>query len=95
MPGRRSSNVMKRRKLPKHRRADEPIVMTDEGRTADELISGSLKKSQSYHSDYGHRTYGEIKRLAADKPPDQKAKQMKKLIEQVKRLKSKAQRPRR
>jgi hypothetical protein len=56
---------------------------------ADDLISGSLKRSRSYHSDYGKMTYGEIKSLAAADPPDQKARQMKKLIEQTERLQAK------
>jgi len=60
--------------------------MPDENKTADELIPGSLKRSASYHSDYGNKTYGEIKRLAAATPPDVKARQMKKLIEQAARL---------
>jgi hypothetical protein len=51
---------------------------------ADDLIPGKLKRSKSYHSDYGKKTYGEIKLLASG--GDQKAKQMKKLIEQKKRL---------
>ena len=56
---------------------------------ADDLISGSLKRSRSYHSDYASKTYGEIKRLAAVNPPDVKARQMKKLIEQADRLRNK------
>jgi hypothetical protein len=48
---------------------------------ADDLISGSLKRSKSYHQDYGNKTYKEIKDLAATNPPDAKARQMKKLIE--------------
>jgi hypothetical protein len=53
---------------------------------ADNLISGSLKRSLSYHQDYAKKTYGEIKNLAAADPPDSKARQMKKLIEQAERL---------
>jgi hypothetical protein len=53
---------------------------------ADDLISGSLKRSKSYHQDYGKKTYKEIKDLAAADPPDLKARQMKKLIEQAERL---------
>lgn len=53
---------------------------------ADDLITGSLKRSRSYHSDYGQKTYKEIKELAEANPPDQKARQMKKLIEQTERL---------
>jgi hypothetical protein len=53
---------------------------------ADDVIPGSLKRSKSYHSDYGRKTYKEIKDLAASHPPDQKARQMKKLVEQTVRL---------
>jgi hypothetical protein len=56
---------------------------------ADDLIPGSLKRSKSYHGDYGRKTYGEIKELAATNPPDKKARQMKKLIEQTERLQKK------
>lgn len=56
---------------------------------ADDLISGSLKRSNSYHFDYGKKTYKEIKDLADAKPPDRKARQMKKLIEQSQRLREK------
>jgi len=35
------------------------------------------------------RVYKEIKELASGSPPDQKAKQMKKLIEQAERLRAK------
>ena len=56
---------------------------------ADDLISGSLKRSKSYHADYGGKSYKEIKELAAATPPDQKARQMKKLIEQAERLRAK------
>lgn len=59
---------------------------------AADLIPGSLKRSKSYHTDYGMKTYGEIKRLAAGKPTDRKAQQMKKLIEQAERLRDKARR---
>jgi len=52
--------------------------------TAESLISGKLKKSPSYHGDYGNITYADIKRLA--KQGDLKARQMKKLIEQRRRL---------
>ena len=54
-----------------------------------DLIPGSLKRSKSYHRDYGRKTYREIKRLAKLKPPDKKARQMKKLIEQARRLQEK------
>jgi hypothetical protein len=57
---------------------------------ADDLIPGSLKRSKSYHRDYGQKTYGEIKRLARQKPPDKKARRMKKLIEQAERLRAKS-----
>jgi hypothetical protein len=43
-----------------------------------------LKNSKSYSSEYGNKTYGEIKELA--KQGDPKAKAMKKLIEQSARL---------
>lgn len=64
----------------------------DDDDIADDLIPGSLKRSKSYHSDYGPMTYGEINRLASGKPADRKAKQMKKLIEQAERLREKARR---
>ena len=35
---------------------------------ADDAIPGSLKRSRSYHSDYGAKTYREIKDLAAADP---------------------------
>jgi hypothetical protein len=57
--------------------------MIDENAVADDLIPGKAKRSRSYHGDYGRKTYGEIKRLAQAKPPDQKARQMKKLIERA------------
>jgi hypothetical protein len=63
--------------------------VAQESDLADDLIPGSLKRSRSYHSDYGKKTYSEIKALAASKPPDDKARQMKKLIEQTRRLKQK------
>ncbi len=63
--------------------------MTKDSDIADDVISGTLKKSKSYHSDYGKKTYKEIKDLAAAKPPDNKARQMKKLIEQTERLNAK------
>jgi hypothetical protein len=68
-------------------------VSINENKKADELIPGSLKRSKSYHSDYGQMTYGNIRRLAKKKPPDLKARQMKKLIEQAERLKHKERRP--
>lgn len=63
--------------------------MAQDTDVADDLIPGSLKRSKSYHSDYGEKTYKEIKDLSASKPPDKKARQMKKLIEQADRLKQK------
>jgi hypothetical protein len=56
---------------------------------ADDVIPGSLKRSRSYHGDYGRKTYQEIKELATAAPPDPKARQMKKLIEQAERLRQK------
>jgi hypothetical protein len=56
---------------------------------ADDVIPGSLKRSKSYHQDYGKKTYREIKALASGHPPDRKARQMKKLIEQATRLQDK------
>jgi hypothetical protein len=66
--------------------------MAEEDQLADDLIPGSLKRSKSYHSDYGRKTYGEIKQLASAWPPDRKARQMKKLIEQAERLRNKDRR---
>ena len=54
---------------------------------AGNLISGKLKKSKSYHNDYADKTYEEILDLA--RTGDQKARQMKKLIEQAERLRKK------
>lgn len=56
---------------------------------AEDIIPGSLKRSRSYHQDYGKKTYKEIKDLADANPPDKKARQMKKLIEQTERLQQK------
>jgi hypothetical protein len=67
--------------------------MAQDGDIADDLIPGSLKRSNSYHADYGKMTYREIKDLAASKAGDRKARQMKKLIEQVERLRNKGRRP--
>jgi hypothetical protein len=47
--------------------------MIDDNAAADRLISGSLKRSRSYHAEYGSKTYAEIKRLAAGKPANHKA----------------------
>ncbi|MGO9114181.1 MAG: hypothetical protein ACLP9L_33625 [Thermoguttaceae bacterium] len=63
--------------------------MPQDSETADVLIPGSLKRSKSYHQDYGRKSYGEIKKLAIGPPPDKKARQMKKLIEQATRLREK------
>ena len=63
--------------------------MAEDTDIADDLIPGSLKRSRSYHQDYGKKTYKEIKDLAASHPPDKKARQMKKLIEQAERLQQK------
>lgn len=63
--------------------------MAQDDDIADDLIPGSLKRSKSYHSDYGRKTYKEIKDLAAANPSDQKARQMKKLIEHTERLQKK------
>lgn len=69
--------------------------MPDDDTRADDLIPGRLKKSRSYHSDYRDKTYAEIKALASGKPPDPKARQMKKLIENARRLdEEKQSRPR-
>ncbi|MEW6619403.1 MAG: hypothetical protein AB1422_08740 [bacterium] len=51
---------------------------------AEALISGYLKRSKSYHSEYAKKTYQEIIELA--KKGDKKAQQMKKLIQERKRL---------
>lgn len=64
-------------------------IMAKDADIADDVIRGSLKRSRSYHSDYGKKTYREIKDLAAGKPSDQKARQMKKPIEQSVRLQAK------
>lgn len=66
--------------------------MIDESLSADSLIPGSLKRSPSYHGAYGGKSYREIKALASSDPPDPKARQMKKLIEQAERLRPKARR---
>ena len=59
----------------------------DDADIAADLISGSLKRSKSYHADYGGMTYKDIKDLAATS--DAKARRMKKLIEQAERLRAK------
>ncbi|MGH9509048.1 MAG: RHS repeat-associated core domain-containing protein, partial [Terriglobales bacterium] len=58
-----------------------------DNRTADDRISGSLKRSDSYHSEYGNKTLDQLKQLA--KEGDPKAQQMKKLVEQAQRLQEK------
>ena len=63
--------------------------MAQDSDIADDVIPGSLKRSKSYHGDYGKKTYKEIKDLASATPPDQKARQMKKLMEQTERLQKK------
>jgi hypothetical protein len=63
--------------------------MPSDHEIADDLIPGSLKRSASYHAEYGRMTYGELKKLAKKKPPDKKARQMKKLAEQRARLMAK------
>ncbi len=63
--------------------------MAQDNDIADDVIPGSLKRSRSYHGEYGKKTSKEIKDLAAGNPPDQKARQMKKLIEQAERLQEK------
>jgi len=67
--------------------------MLDEDAIADELVPGRSKRSKSYHGDYGKLTYREIRRRASARPPDPKARQMKKLIEQSKRLGDKPRKP--
>ena len=57
------------------------------GKKADDLISGSGKKSKSYHSELGGLTKQQILERAAK--GDRKAQQMKKLIEQKDRLQEK------
>ena len=63
--------------------------MPQDNDIADDVIPGGLKRSKSYHSDYGKKTSKEIKDLANVNPPDKKARQMKKLIEQSERLQEK------
>ena len=69
-------------------------MMNTDDQTADVLIHGKFKRSMSYHRDYGGKTYSEIKELAKAKPPDQKARQMKKLIERTEHLRNKQRKPR-
>ncbi|HZW34500.1 MAG TPA: hypothetical protein VFF52_27495 [Isosphaeraceae bacterium] len=64
--------------------------MAQDDDIADDVIPATLKRSQSYHADYGRKTYKQIKDPAAANPPDRKARQMKKnLIEQTERLQNK------
>lgn len=63
--------------------------MAQDSDIADDVIPGSLKRSKSYHAEYGQKTYQVIKDLAAANPPNKKARQMKKLIEQTERLQKK------
>jgi RHS repeat-associated protein len=65
---------------------DNAIVLNSDSKEpkADELIPGSLKRSPSYHEDYGNMTKEEINKEA--KKGDPKAKQMKKLLDQAPRL---------
>ena len=60
--------------------------MIADNEIAQDVIHGSFKRSRSYHAGYATKSYGEIKALAASRPPDKKARQMKKLIEQSDRL---------
>ena len=53
---------------------------------AEDVIHGTFKRARSYHGAYAKKSYGDIKALAASRPPDKKARQMKKLIEQSDRL---------
>lgn len=62
----------------------------DDNAKADDLIPGSLKRSVSYHTEYGKKKYGKIKRLAKSKPPERNARPMKKLLAQAARLLEKA-----
>lgn len=55
---------------------------------ASDLIHGSLKRSKSYHTHYGEKTFEELSKLA--KLGDQKAKQMIKLIKDTPRLMKKS-----
>lgn len=68
--------------------------MAHDDDASEDVIPGSLKRSKSYHEDYAKKTYKEIKELAAGDPPDHKARQMKKLIEQAARLRAKGKRRR-
>jgi len=56
---------------------------------ADDLISGSLKRSPSYHTAYGKKTYKELRILASGRRSDLKARRMKKLMEDAARLREK------
>ena len=37
--------------------------MPQDSEIADDLIPGSLKRSKSYHQDYGKKSYGEIREV--------------------------------
>ena len=63
------------------------------GPTADELISGSLKRSPSYDPRYGGNTLDELEEMA--KSGDEIAGKMKKLAQQGKRLLGKNKTPKR
>jgi RHS repeat-associated protein len=63
------------------------------GPIADDLISGSLKRSPSYDPRYGDKTLDQLEKLAKD--GDQKAGKMKKLAQQGKRLLEKNKTPNR
>lgn len=66
------------------------IVNISDDEIVDDLISGSLKRSPSYDTELGKKTYGELKELARGRGKEaQRAKKMKKLAEQGKRLRSK------
>jgi len=56
-------------------------------KTAEQLISGSLKRSSSFRSELASKTYREILTLAKENGPQQQAaRRMKKLIEQSSRI---------
>ena len=71
----------------KESKAKQDAEKARDSKKADEQISGSAKRSKSYHSEYGDKTLGELKELA--KGGDRKAAQMKKLIENAERLSQK------
>jgi hypothetical protein len=59
-------------------------INDNSSKTADDLIPGKLKKSPSYHSNYGNKTQKQLESLV--KQGDSKAKQMIKLIKNAPRL---------